>query len=79
MRYFRPFFSNFDKCRPEAVDDVISGVAVNKVGMDVRVKFGDSAFETGPNYLARCRLVPFHALKRSIPYVAVHLIHQTAG
>ena len=29
------FFSNFDKYRPEVADDVISGVAVYQVGMDV--------------------------------------------
>ena len=28
-------FSNFDKCRPEVDGNVISGVAVDKVGMDV--------------------------------------------
>ena len=27
-RHMRSFFSNFDKCRPEVADDVISGVAV---------------------------------------------------
>ena len=41
-RHFQPFFLNFDKCRPKVAGDVISGVAVDKVGMDVRVKFGDS-------------------------------------
>ena len=33
------FFYNF---RSEAYNDVISGVAVDYVGMDVRVKVGDS-------------------------------------
>ena len=35
---FSTVFSNFEKCRPEVVDDVISDVAVDQVGMDVRVK-----------------------------------------
>ena len=29
-------------CRPEIDNDVISGVAVDNVGMDVPIKFGDS-------------------------------------
>ena len=33
------FHYNF---RPEIDNDVISGVAVDYIGMDVRVKFGDS-------------------------------------
>ena len=35
-------FSNLDKCRPEAANDVISGAAVDNVGMDVCVQFGYS-------------------------------------
>ena len=35
-------FSNFDKSRPEVAGDVISDVAVEQVGVDVRVKFCDS-------------------------------------
>ena len=31
-----------DNFRPEVVNDVISGVDVEEVGMNVRVKFGDS-------------------------------------
>ena len=39
-RYFRQFFRyNF---RPEVDDNVLSGVAVDNVGMDVPVKCGDS-------------------------------------
>ena len=41
-RHFRLFFSNFDKCRPEAADDVLSIRAVDNAGMDALVKFGDS-------------------------------------
>ena len=33
-------FPNFDKSRSEEADDVISGVAVYYVGMDVRATFG---------------------------------------
>ena len=36
--HFWPFFSNFDKCQPEVVVDVISGAALVYVGMDVRAK-----------------------------------------
>ena len=35
-------FSNFDKCRPEATSDVISGARLKYVDMDVRAKFSDS-------------------------------------
>ena len=41
MQHFRPF-SNLDNCRPEEAGDVISGPAVGYLGMDDRVKFGDS-------------------------------------
>ena len=34
--------SDVDKCRPEADCDVISGVAINLVGLEVRVKCGGS-------------------------------------
>ena len=39
MRHFRVFRDNF---RPEAVSEVLSGVDVECVGVDVRVKLGDS-------------------------------------
>ena len=35
-------FSNLDTCRPEAGGDVISGTAVDNVGIDVPIKLGDS-------------------------------------
>ena len=35
---FSIVFSNFEKCQPEVADDAISGVAVDKDGMDVRAK-----------------------------------------
>ena len=38
---FSAVFSNFDKCRAEEADDVISSMAVGQVGIDVRAKFGD--------------------------------------
>ena len=36
------FFSNFEKCQQEAADDVIFGLDVEHVGVDVRAKLGDS-------------------------------------
>ena len=32
-------FSNFDKCRLEAAGDVISGVALDKAGVNVHTEF----------------------------------------
>ena len=46
MWHFRPF-SNLDKCRPQVAGDVISGVVLDLVGMDVSVKFGDSMLNSG--------------------------------
>ena len=40
-------FSNFDKCRPEVAGDVILNAAVDKVGMNIRVKFGDCRLNSG--------------------------------
>ena len=40
-------FANFDKCRSEVPSDVISGVAVYYVGMDVRATFGESGLNSG--------------------------------
>ena len=40
-------FPTLDKCRPEVAGDVISGVAVGYVGMDVRATFGESALNSG--------------------------------
>ena len=34
--------SNFDNCRPEVADDVISGAILDYVGVDVQARFGDS-------------------------------------
>ena len=36
---------NFDKCQSEICGDVMSGVAVDWVRVDVRVKFGDSRLQ----------------------------------
>ena len=47
MRHFRPFVSNFKKCRLEAADDVMFGVAEQQTGVDVRAKFGDSPLNSG--------------------------------
>ena len=38
---------NFDKCRPKVADNVISGMALYYVGMDVRTKFGNSRLNCG--------------------------------
>ena len=35
-------FSNVDNFRPKVVWDVISGVVVEPIGLDVHAKFGDS-------------------------------------
>ena len=40
-------FLNFDKCQLEVSGDVISGVAVYYVGMDVRATFGESGLNIG--------------------------------
>ena len=40
-------FQNFDKCQSEVAGDVISGVAVDYVGMDVRSTFGESELNSG--------------------------------
>ena len=34
-------FFNFDNCQPEVVNDVISDMVDQDVGMDVRVNFGN--------------------------------------
>ena len=44
-------FRNFDKCRSGAVGDVISGVTVDYVGVDVRATFGESASNRGRTIL----------------------------
>ena len=40
-------FPNFNKYRSEVTGDVISGVAVDCVDVDVRVAFGESGLDTG--------------------------------
>ena len=35
-------FVNFDNCQPEVASDVISGTAIQNVGMDILANFGDS-------------------------------------
>ena len=39
--------SNFHQCRPEARGDVISGMDVDSVGVDVCAKIGDSRLNSG--------------------------------
>ena len=36
-------FSNNDRCQPEVAGDVISVMAAEYVGMDIRAKIGDSS------------------------------------
>ena len=40
-------FPNFDKCQSEEPGDVISGVAVEYVGMDVRATLGECRLNSG--------------------------------
>ena len=44
--HFSAVFVNFDKCRPEIADVAI--VAVDQVGVDVRVKISISTLNIGP-------------------------------
>ena len=44
---FSSIYSNTDKCRPEVAGDVISCLAVESVGMEVRAKHGDSRLNSG--------------------------------
>ena len=44
---FGCFFSIFAYCRTKAAGDVTSGVAVDQVSADVRVKCGDSRLNSG--------------------------------
>ena len=39
---FSTVLFNFNNCQPEVVSDVISGMADQDFGMDVRASFGDS-------------------------------------
>ena len=44
---FSAVFSNFDICRPEVADDVISGMVVDHAGVYLLAKFGDSGLNCG--------------------------------
>ena len=63
---FSAIFSNFDKCRPEAPGDVISGMALDHVGMDVTASLGGSRLNSGRIIRLFVRLDPFCALLCSI-------------
>ena len=52
-------FSNFDICRSEVAGDVISGVAIDQVGLDVRAAFGESGSNSGRIIRLFRRLDPF--------------------
>ena len=59
-------FFNFDKCCPVAAGDVISGRAVESVGMDVRAKFRDSRLNSDQIIQLFGRPDLYHALLCSI-------------
>ena len=40
-------FSNLNKCRPEAADDVISGMTLDYVNTDVHASIGDYRLNSG--------------------------------
>ena len=54
-------FRNFYNCRSEVAGDVISGVAVDYVGMDVCTTFGESGLNSDRIILLFVRLEPFYA------------------
>ena len=54
-------FPSFDKCRSEAASDVISGVAVDSVGMDVRAISGEPGLNSSRIILLSGRPDPFYA------------------
>ena len=61
---FSVVFSNVERCRQEVADDVVSDVAVDYVGMGVRVKFGDSMLNSGriiQLFVGRTRFTQFCA------------------
>ena len=45
-------FFNFDKCRLEVAGDIVSSAAVDEVGLDFGVKFGDSMSNRSRDILA---------------------------
>ena len=54
-------FPNLDKCRSAVAGDVISGEAVDYVGMDVCATFAESALNSGRIILLFGRPDPFYA------------------
>ena len=63
---FLAVFSNIQKCRPEAADDVISGLAEVYFVLDIRVKFGDTLLNTSRIIL----LWPTGQVFRILPHAA---------
>ena len=55
-------FPNEDNSRSEVADDVISGVALDCVGVDVRATFGESRLNSGRIILLFCRPDLFNCL-----------------
>ena len=64
-------FRNFDNCQSEVASDVISGIAVQYVGVDVCVKFGESRL----NHSQDIRLPQFvKNERRTTPAYAGHVV-----
>ena len=59
------YFPNFDKCRSEVAGDVMSGVAVDHVGVDVRSTIGESGLNSGRIILLFSRPDPYYASRLS--------------
>ena len=54
-------FPNFDKYRSEVAGDIMSGLAIDYVGVDVRTIFGESALNSGRIIWLFGRQNPFYA------------------
>ena len=63
---FSAVIANFDKCQPEVAGDVILGVALVDVSLDVRAKFSYSRLNSGRTIRLFGRPDPFYAFLYSI-------------
>ena len=63
---FSAVYSNFSKCQPKVAGEVISGKAVEYVGIDVHEKFGDSTLNNGRIIRLFVQEDSFYALMCSI-------------
>ena len=62
---FSAVFRTFGRCRPKAAGGVMSGVAVQQVGLDVRVQYGASKLNSGriiSLFAGRTRFTHFYAV-----------------